>query len=621
MEFQKNNEDEAVLEEVENEGINNVKRCLQKLYYIWDDFGIDKGQKSHRAKSVWVHILNLVKDILEEEASLHKETAERIENYKIKIKELSSILSVIPKEISEASLIKKEELLSHEFENLCQLKNKQIETYQDLKNTELEYCQILNLPGHKLIHDSGIPTEKDINEIKHHIEILKEEKHKRLKRLSLMKKELKAIWEATELAPETSLEKEIFSAVETFSLSNETFQSLEEVIGKVHHKRTELEVQKKNLLRKLTILWERLQIDRNEREEFLSSHSDCRLSALKSIEKELERCEKIKMEKIEMFIDSLQKELNELWDKCHISEAVRQEFKYSSITALNDKALEAYESEVEKMKKYYEDVEHILKNILKREEFWNLKTVLENKAADPNRFKNRRGNLLQEERERKKLQKDLPILENIIIKDIEEYEALNNCKFLYDGEDYRKLIINKWSEKESEKPHKNFGLQLRPVARTPGKRPPSAVPKSAPSKLLRSNAGVPLTCTPSTQPCKILPSTVGKCVGQHLCKGGDHAKNVHKKSQKMVLKERNQSDVVEMKGSPNGTTYTHFANELNSPARHCFRSSVLATRKPSGSRISKKSCHCRKKNAVKSSRRSIRLSSSNVNCATSSYSN
>ncbi|CAL1266673.1 unnamed protein product [Larinioides sclopetarius] len=617
MEFQKNDEKEAVLEEVENEGIKNVKRCLQKLYDIWDDFGIDKDQKSHRAKSVWIHILNLVKDILEEEASLHKETIERIANYKLKIEKLSSVLSVIPKEISEASLIKQEELLSHEFENLCQLKNKQIKAYQDLKNTELEYCQILNLPGHKLINDSGIPTENDINEIKHHIEMLKDEKHKRLKRLSLMKKELKAIWEATELLPETSIEKEIFSAVETFSLSNETFQSLEEVIGKVNHKKAELEVQKKNLLRKLTILWERLQIDSTEREEFLSRHLDYRLSTLKSIQKELERCEKIKMEKIEIFIDSLRKELYELWDKCHISEAFRQEFKYFSITALNDEALEAYESEVEKQKKYYEDVEHILKNILRREELWNLKTVLESKAADPNRFKNRKGNLLQEERERKKLQKDLPVLEDIIIKDIEEYEASNNCKFLYDGEDYRQLIISKWSE--SEKSHKNFGLQLRPVARTPGKRPPPSVPKSAPSKLLRSNTGVPLTCTPSIQPCKILPSTVGKCVGQQ--KGGSHAKKVFKKGQKMVLKERNCSDEVEMKGSHNGTTYTDFAKELNSTAKHCFRSSVLATRRPSGSRISKKSCHCRKKNAVRSVRRSIRLSSSNVNSASCSYSN
>ncbi|XP_055949658.1 protein regulator of cytokinesis 1-like [Argiope bruennichi] len=609
MEFLKNNKNETVLDEIEDEGIKNVKRCLQKLYNIWEDFGIDKDQKAQRARSVWIHILNLAKDILEEEASLHKETVERIENYKIKIEKLSSILHVKPKEISEVSLLKKEEILSREFENLCELKNKQIKIYQDLKNIELEYCQILNLPDHKLIHASGIPSEKDINEIKHHIELLKEEKQKRLKRLSLMKKELKAIWEATELPPETSIENEIFSATETFSLSNETFQSLEEVISKVQHKRTELEVQKKDLLKKLTVLWERLQIDYNEREEFLSRHVDCRLSTLKSIQQELERYEKIKMEKIEMVIDCLKKELNEIWDKCHVSEIIRQGFKYSSIKVLTEEALEAYENEVEKWKTYYKDVEHILKNILKREELKNLKTILESKATDPNRFKNRKGNLLQEERERKKLQKDLPSLETIIVRDIEEYETLNNCKFLYDGEDYKKLITNQWSEKA----HK-IGSQIQPTAITPGKRPPSALPNSAPGKLLKSNAGIPFT--PSSEPCKILPSTVGKCDRQHVCTGGSGTK----KNKKKVLMERNQSGIVNMKASPNGTTYTDFAKELNSPARHCLRSSVLATRRPSGSRISKKSCQCRKKNAAKSSRKSIRLSSNNQNSATSNNS-
>ncbi|GFR26386.1 protein regulator of cytokinesis 1 [Trichonephila clavata] len=607
--------DVAVLEKIENDEIINVKASLQKLYGVWKNFGIDIDQKSQRAKVVWVHIQNLLKDILEEETNFCNDIKERIENYQVKIQELSAALSITPKEINESSLIKKEELLRQELDSLSKLKHKRIKAYRDLKSIELQLCRILSMQEHKLPPNTGIPSENDLSELQQHVDMLKEEKERRHQKFCSAKKELTTIWETTEMMPETSLEKEILSEKENFSLSNETFKALEEMISKAQKKKAELETQKKLLMNKLTTLWERLKIDDCKKFEFLSKHVDYRVSTIKSIQQEIERCEKIKKENLKMFINSLRQELHQLWNKCHVAESIRQQFKLYSSSDMTDEVLEAHEIEVDKWKNYYEDIKHILERIEKRQELWELMIVFENKAADPNRFKNRKGNLLQEERERKKLQKDLPNLENNIFQDIEAYEAENGCPFLYYGEDYRMFVTNQWTErinqKENEKQerHRQHLLQLGNVTSTPGKRPLPTTPKSAPSKLLKSSTGVSLFRTPAPRSSKVIPSTVGKSVAKVTKLFTNRQNAFQKKNPKSVLRERNQSTALHRKASPDGTTYTDFASELNRTARSNLRSSVLSTKKPGGTRISMNKSRSKRKSAAKPLRRSMRNTS------------
>ncbi|GIY28538.1 protein regulator of cytokinesis 1 [Caerostris darwini] len=599
--------DDASLEALQDAEIVNVKANLQKLYAVWKIFGIDSNQKLQRAKTVWLHVQNLLKDILEEETEFCNDIKGRIESYQMKIQELSKALSVTAKEIDEISLIKKKEILRQELDNLSKLKHKRLKEYRDLRSIELQYCRILNIKEHQLSSNTEVPSENDLSELEQHIAMLKDEKERRHKRFCMAKKELTTIWETTEFTPETSLEKEILSEKEISSLSNETFKALEELINKVKRKKAELEAEKKVLMKKLTTLWERLKVDEIKRVEFLSKHVDYRLSTIKSIHHEIEKCEKIKRENIKMFIASLRQELLQLWKKCYISDSIQQGFQYYSTTEMTDEVLEAHEEEVEKWKKYYEEVQHIIKKIEKRQELWELMIVFEGKAADKNRFKNRKGNLLQEERERKKLQKDLPNLENNIFEDIEAYEREKGRPFLYFGVDYRAFVTNQWTErlnqKENEKieRHNQHLLQLGNITQTPGKRPQLTTPKSAPSKLLKSSTGVSLFRTPAAHQSKVRPSTVAKSMSK-VTKLFSSRPNPIQQKDRYILRERNQSTAPNPKASPNGTTYTDFAKELNRTSRANLRSSVLATRKRGGTRTSINNSRNKRKSFRKSTR-------------------
>ncbi|GIX75737.1 protein regulator of cytokinesis 1 [Caerostris extrusa] len=479
--------------------LKSTKIVSYKLYEVWKIFGIDNNQKLQRAKTVWLHVQNLLKDILEEETEFCNDIKGRIESYQVKIQELSKALSVTTKEIDEISLIKKKEILRQELDNLSKLKHKRLKEYRDLRSIELQYCRILNIKEHQLSSNTEVPSENDLSELEQHIAMLKDEKERRHKKFCMAKKELTTIWETTEFTPETSLEKEILLEKEISSLSNETFKALEELMNKVKRKKAELEAEKNVLMKKLTTLWERLKVDESKRVEFLSKHVDHRLSTIKSIHHEIEKCEKIKRENIKMFIASLRQELLQLWNKCYISDSIQQGFLYYSTTEMTDEVLEAHEEEVEKWKKYYEEVHWV--------------------------------------------------------------------------------------------------TSLKPL----GKRPQLTTPKSAPSKLLKSSTGVSLFRTPAAHQSKVRPSTVAKSMSK-VTKLFSSRPNPIQQKDRYILRERNQSTAPNPKASPNGTTYTDFAKELNRTSRANLRSSVLATRKRGGTRTSINNSRNKRKSFRKSTR-------------------
>lgn len=460
--------------------------------------------------------------------------------------------------------------------------------------------------------NTEVPSEKDISELERHIEMLKEEKDKLQKKFCLMKKQFVAILETTEMTPESAFEKEIlFHGTDTTSLTDVEFRDLEEVIKKVQKKKEELENKKKKLLDRLIILWQRLKVEESRRAEFLSKHADCRLSTIHSIKQELELCESIKKENIGSFVSELRTELLQLWDKCCVSQLEKDVFFPFVATEMSDKILDAHETEVEKWKKYYVKVEHILTKIKMRQKLWEMMIVFENKANDPNRFKNRKGNLLQEEKQRKKLQKDLPALEKVIFEEIESLNTQDGFVFLHNGEDFKTYVTDQWTERIQQKNNEKLERQQKnfvgneATSRTPAQRPLKNTPKTAPVKSLKSTKDILISHTPSPSKIKAVPSTVGK-MAMKSTRLFPTTPNAIQAKDKIILKEIHNQPVLEAQASsPNGTTYTNFASELNSPSNRHFRSSVLATKKRGGTRISQTEMKCSKKKTAAKPRKKL----------------
>lgn len=76
----------------------------------------------------------------------------------------------------------------------------------------------------------------------------------------------------------------------------------------------------------------------------------------------------------------------------------------------------------------------IFEKFAERNAWWEKWVALENKQNEPNRYNNRGGQLLREEKERKQLNAKLPEIEAEIKKMAIEYRERTNRDFLINGE-------------------------------------------------------------------------------------------------------------------------------------------------------------------------------------------
>ena len=79
---------------------------------------------------------------------------------------------------------------------------------------------------------------------------------------------------------------------------------------------------------------------------------------------------------------------------------------------------------------------------------WQRLVALESKENDPGRFKNRGGQLLREEKERKLMSSKLPKIREEITELANEYESRNHRKFLINGCDIVDVITEIYESRQ-----------------------------------------------------------------------------------------------------------------------------------------------------------------------------
>ncbi|XP_042895209.1 protein regulator of cytokinesis 1 [Parasteatoda tepidariorum] len=542
------------LEDIQSKAVKQIICEMKEIYEIWNEIGLNTFQKEERVKTAWDHIHALVRDIKNEEICICEEIKGNVRCLTEKVSELSQTLSVEATPVAGLTYYQRLEKLQQDYDRFNDLKEQRMKDVKNLRIIEQSYCKLLDVEEYKFSSNTNIPSEADLKELQQHINMLIDEHNKRYEMYCQAKQQLSTILEETDGTPYGTLEKHICSEKEPISLSKTTFQEIEEIIARAKKRKEELESKKKILTDRLKLLWNRLNIDNDIKIEFMSNHVNCKASTLAAIKSEINKYEEMKNQNLILYIGSARKELTELWDKCGASNSEKNMFDPYFSEDVTEGVLIIHEEEIERWKKYYEEVCHILEKIEKRNKLWELLKAQDNKVNDPNRFKNRGGNLLKEERERNKLLRTLPTLEQEINEDIEKYEAEKRRKFFYLGEDYRIVIINQWGQRMSCKENLKQENHL-----TPAKRFPFNTPKKSPApRFAIYRSGL----TP---------------------KSNSKVKRAVQKRELDVLKEVG-SKLNENPTCSNATTYPDFELDLNNAARKSLRSSAIASKKIGGTR-------------------------------------
>ncbi|KAG0347319.1 hypothetical protein BG004_007976 [Podila humilis] len=268
-------------------------------------------------------------------------------------------------------------------------------------------------------------------------------------------------------------------------LTDETIRRLESKQSMLEDERAQRGAILQKRMADITRLWEKLRIDEEEREEFMSMHLGLSSDTIQSYKDELARLEELKSEKLADLILDERKLLIKLWEQMFYTEEQRESFTpfYSSDTS--EAILTAHEEEVSRLKDELESNTELFELTTRLVQSLHEIQEFQASSKDSNRlFKAEPGRLLREEKFRKSMRREVPRMATQLEAYLKEYEITYGAPFLVYGERFLDTMWSKvngaWetpgkSNESEEPPNSPRSRRISPqdepaTPRTPSKR-------------------------------------------------------------------------------------------------------------------------------------------------------
>ncbi|CAH1384884.1 hypothetical protein MTP99_004429 [Tenebrio molitor] len=393
-----------------------------------------------------------------------------------------------------------------EYEALAEIRRKEL---RDLHQKQLTLCKSLGWEP-KLLSESPLPLPKEMEDLRMHVDSLENEVLEREEKFFMLKEEVVDIVGELGASPNLDFEREILGLSNTdVRIGDGDLEQLQLYRDRLVEQFKNVKEEISELRSKVDGLWDKLETDIAERDAFRQKNIGNSLETLKALDVEVKRLEVMKKANIEGFIKRQRQELAEIWDKCHCTDADKGDFPFYYSDCYNEDLFELHEREIEKWKGYYEENRELFVSLNEYKKLWQEHLELELNSGGANRYKNRGGQLLMEEKMRNKFRKRIPMIEQNLVKLSEAYLLHKGKPFFTYGKTVEQYI-NQLHEDED----KEFKLKLsakkqqREQASTVGRSRMALFPVSSmalnPSPTPRHCSKRKVPATPATEPVKKL---------------------------------------------------------------------------------------------------------------------
>ncbi|KAM6180769.1 protein regulator of cytokinesis 1 isoform 10-T10 [Erethizon dorsatum] len=369
-----------------------------------------------------------------------------------------------------------------------------------LQEQDRELCEVLCMPQYD-IDSTCVPSLDDLNQFRQHLATLREKKASRREEFLNLKKQIILCMEELDHTPDTSFERDVVCEDEdAFCLSLENIATLQKLLRQLEMRKSQNEALCEGLRAQIRELWDRLQIPEEEREAVAMNQTGSNAKVRRVLQLEADRLEELKMQNMKKVIEAIRVELAQYWDRCFYSQEQREAFAPYYAEDYTENLLQLHDAEIVQLKNYYQVHKELFEGVRKWEENWRLFLEFERKASDPSRFTNRGGNLLKEEKQRAKLQKTLPKLEEELKTRIEMWEQEQSTAFLVNGQKFMEYVMEQWEMHRLDKERAKQERQLKnkkqteteilygSAPRTPSKR--RVLTPSMPGKVRKLNTTI-----------------------------------------------------------------------------------------------------------------------------------
>ncbi|XP_055730827.1 protein regulator of cytokinesis 1-like isoform X2 [Salvelinus fontinalis] len=499
--------------------VTGINHAMARLVGIWDSIGIMEEQRVERMETVKKHIEGLLNDMITEEEALKHRIRANIITFQKQLDTLCLEMSMDPNKMEEGlTVLQIEKNLRLRLEVLTKEKGERLKELHGLQQEDKELCVELCVTPY-YIPTGSMPSRTQLQELREHIQTLSEEKKSRAKVFSGLREDIRKLMEEMGHEPETSLEKESVGHDEDiFLLTHENIKALKLLLSQMEVKKESLTNTLAELKEQSMCLWNRLDALEQDCNVFQESVQGTLSDQIAQWQGEVDRLTDLQKTRLEDVIEKVRQELVTFWDKCNLGPEQRETFNaHFCDNNFTEELLALHDAALLKVKNYYGQVKPLLEALQRWEKYWALFQDFEKKANDPNRFSNRGGALLKEAKEKVKVQKMLPKLEEELKKGVEAWEKDQGSAFLVQGRRVMTYISSQWEEykqqRDKEKSERaalqtsKKGEMTTPF-KTPTKRAhggingptPNKIRKKIPSQLTRVRSSSTFIRVPSSKP-------------------------------------------------------------------------------------------------------------------------
>ncbi|EDV22718.1 uncharacterized protein TRIADDRAFT_58568 [Trichoplax adhaerens] len=445
--------------------ISNLETSLLKLRAIWTEVGMTEEQKEERNQVVIMHMVSLLEQMVDEELDMKNKILANIKEFSRELAKICSELQVPQMKTDESlTLLEMEKSLRTEVDRLSLERHLRLKNLKTLVDDEDRICKRLarSLNPDRII---GVPTESRLNEYSQYVETIKKELEKRESMFISTKEVLVHLWDELEVTQTDDKETAIASSdANNYELSDSNMDYLKALITKYETQLKENEEKTNQLRRDVEHLWNRLDIEEEQREAFNEVTHGCKPSVITALELELDALNKMKLENLKKLVEKSRQDLNQWWDKCHFDSEERMKFEpvTSGETSkdYSEDLLNLHENEIKRITDYYSEHESYYQLVEHWYTLWNKWLEFEARANDPNRFGNRGGRLLQEEKLRRALNKEFPKVEKDLTAKMLKYEKEKSKPFCIDGQRFLDTIEALKEEHKLRKTQEKMDRQI-----------------------------------------------------------------------------------------------------------------------------------------------------------------
>ncbi|XP_017888273.1 protein regulator of cytokinesis 1-like [Ceratina calcarata] len=576
------NKREPVVEEI----TLRVRTALSQMETIWEEIGVSEEGRLAYLSQVSEYINDLLQDMVSETESKKETILNNVKSFLDEIAVLSKELrtDVAISGYEHLPLKEIEVVLSTDLKKLQSCKEQRMTQLKEFLNKERALCKALGVQPINI--EEKVPSEEELNSFKLYLEKQESEKN-RLE--SIFKETRRAIVKMMDdlgKTPTTSFENLVCKDSENFVLNSNNMTKLREFRDQLKQQVDSAKEYVEDIKQQLLGLWKYLDEPKHVYESFLNSYVGYSLATVNALTAELDRCKEKRRENVAKYVSQVRSELVKLWDLCKFSEEQRRRFVHFHSHTYTDDLLTLHELELKRMQDFYEASKPIFDCLQERENLWSKMRELRQRATNPDRFYNRGGQLLMEEKERKKIQKKLPKIEDDLRALINDYETVHGEVFTINGMSVNELIQESWEnfneEKETIKKARKeakdksvkkttLSASKKPALSSSKKPQVSLISRRNISTFNPSKRKLLFSPSPNTSNSKRRNVTVTasriKRSGKFLRTPIDKPKSSNKTGKK---------DTSQKENSVSDTTYNHFKEHLED--RGELRSSLLPSR-------------------------------------------